>query len=190
MLHHGLKLWREQIWCVHELNEEYIANMVYVPETYRRPYDAKQPAISLNEKPVTLHADVRPASSAVPGHEPRSDNEYQRRGTANVFCAVEPNVGRHFTFPTPDRSAFQFGPAPFHLALQYPEVETIHPVINNLNIDRRKSLTEYTARKSAAKSGTCAPFTTRQLTEAGSIRQKSKSASSRASASLPEESQT
>ena len=96
----------------------------------------------LDEKPVTLHADVRPASPAVPGSEARRDNEYERRGTANVFCAVEPKAGRHFTFPTPDRSAFQFAQIVFHLAIRYPEAETIHLVMDNLNIHRRKSLTD------------------------------------------------
>ena len=28
---------------------------------------------------------------------------YERRGTANVFVAVEPTPDRHFTFPTPGR---------------------------------------------------------------------------------------
>jgi transposase len=98
--------------------------------------------LCLDEKPVTLHADVRPSSPAAPGREARRDNEYQRRGTANVFCAVEPKAGRHFTFPTPDRSAFEFAQVTLHLALQYQEAETIHLVLDNLNIHRRKSLTD------------------------------------------------
>ena len=98
--------------------------------------------VCLDEKPVTLHADVRPAFAAAPGRETRRDNEYKRCGTANVFCAVEPKAGRHFTFPTPDRSAFEFAQVAFHLALQYPEAETIHLVMDNLNIHRRKSLTD------------------------------------------------
>jgi hypothetical protein len=98
--------------------------------------------VCLDEKPVTLHADVRPTSPAVPGREARRDNQYERRGTANVLCAVKPKAGRHFTFPTPDRSAFRFTQAAFHLAIQYPEAETIHLVMDNLNIHRRKSLTD------------------------------------------------
>ena len=101
-----------------------------------------QPVVCLDEKPVTLHADVRPASPAVPGREARRDNEYERCGTANVFCAVEPQAGRHFTFPTPDRSGFEFARVAFHLAIQYSEAETIHLVLDNLNIHRRKSLTD------------------------------------------------
>ena len=54
---------------------------------------------------------------------------------------VEPKAGRHFTFPTPDRSAFQFAQVAFQVAIQYPEAKTIHLVMDNLNIHRRKSLT-------------------------------------------------
>ena len=127
---------------------------------YEKPYDPKEPVVCLDEKPVTLHADVRPASPARPGREARRDNEYERCGTANVFCAVEPKAGRHFTFPTPDRSAVEFAHVVFELADQYPQANTIHLVMDNLNIHRRKSLTDCSARRSAAKSGTDSPYTT------------------------------
>jgi len=128
--------------AVAELNDEYIAKMEDVLETYEKPYDPAEPVVCLDEKPVTLHADVRPATPAVPGREARQDSEYERRGTANVFCAVEPKVGRHFTFPTPDRSAFEFARVACQLAMEYPDAETIHLVMDNLNIHRRKSLTD------------------------------------------------
>jgi hypothetical protein len=130
------------MWCVAELNEDYIAKMEDVLETYERPYDPEQPVVCLDEKPVTLHADVRPPSPALPGREARQDNEYGRRGTANVFCAVEPKAGRHFTFATPDRSGFEFAQVAAKLALQYPDARTIHLVLDNLNIHREKSLTD------------------------------------------------
>jgi hypothetical protein len=128
------------MWCVAELDEEYIAHMEDVLETYERPYDPKQPVVCLDEKPVTLHADIRLSSPAAPGREARQDNEYKRCGTANVFCAVEPKAGRHFTFPTPDRSGFEFAQVMVDLALQYPDAETIHLVMDNLNIHHRKPL--------------------------------------------------
>jgi len=113
-----------------------------VLEVYERPYDPQEPVVCLDEKPVTLHADVRPASPAKPGREARQDNEYERRGTANIFAAVEPKAGRHFTFATPDRSGFEFAKVAFELALRYPAVRTIHLIVDNLNIHRRKSLTD------------------------------------------------
>src|SRR5260370_30896451 len=130
------------MWCVGELNEDYSAKMEDVLKTYEQPYDPDQPVVCLDEKPVTLHADVRPPSPAAPGREARRDNEYERRGTANVFCAVEPKAGRHFTFPTPDRSAFEFAQVAVQLALAYPAAKTIHLVMDNLNIHYRKSLTD------------------------------------------------
>jgi len=130
------------MWCVAELNDEYIAKMEDVLETYEKPYDPAEPVVCLDEKPVTLHADVRPSSAAQPGREARRDNEYERRGTANVFCAVEPKAGRHFTFATPNRSAFEFAQVACELAMRYREAKTIHLVMDNLNIHRRKSLTD------------------------------------------------
>jgi DDE superfamily endonuclease len=139
------------MWCVADLNEEYISKMEDVLETYERPYDANQPVVCLDEKPVTLHADVRPASPAAPGREARQDNEYERCGTANVFCAVEPKAGRHFTFPTQDRSGFEFAQVLFHLALKYPQAETIHLVMDNLNSHRRKSLSDFYGEEMASE---------------------------------------
>jgi hypothetical protein len=130
------------MWCVADLDENYVSHMEDILETYEKAYDPKQSVVCLDEKPVTLHADVRPPSPAQPGREARRDSEYQRCGTANLFCAVEPKAGRHFTFPTPDRSGFEFARVACELAMQYPEAETIHLIMDNLNIHTRKSLTD------------------------------------------------
>jgi len=130
------------MWCVGELDDEYIAKMEDVLEVLEKPYDPAQPVVCLDEKPVTLHADVRPPSPVKPGREARQDSEYERRGTANVFCAVEPKAGRHFTFATPDRSGFEFAQAVAELAFQYPDATTIHLIMDNLSSHSRKSLTD------------------------------------------------
>lgn len=111
-------------------------------ETYERPLDPAEPVVCLDEKPITLHAEVRPVALAEPGRETRRDSEYKRCGTANVFCAVEPLAGRHFTFATPNRSGLEFAMVIAKLALAYPTASTIHLVMDNLNIHRRKSLTD------------------------------------------------
>ena len=126
-----------------ELNEEYIARMEDILEVYEKPYDPNEPVICLDEKSVMLHADVRPSSPAAPGREARQDSEDERCGAANVFCAVEAQVGKHFTFATPDRTAAEFAPVACHLVQNYPDAATIHLVVDNLNIHHRKSLTDY-----------------------------------------------
>ena len=86
----------------------YIERMEDVLAVYEKPYQAAEPVVCLDEKPVSLHADVRPPRPARPGKPLRPDNEYKRCGTANVFGVVEPKAGRHFTTATPNRSAAQF----------------------------------------------------------------------------------
>ena len=81
-----------------ELNREYIEKMEDVLAVYEKPHNPAEPVVCVDEKPVSLHADVRPPIPAAPGRMAKRDNEYQRCGTANVFCAVEPKAGRHFTF--------------------------------------------------------------------------------------------
>ena len=70
------------MWCVAELNEEYIAKMEDVLEIYERPYDPAEPVVCLDEKPVTLHADVRPPL------QPSRDGK--RGGTTNTSVAARP----------------------------------------------------------------------------------------------------
>jgi len=139
------------MWVVADLDEDYITKMEDVLEVYEQPYDPQEPVVCLDEKPVTLHADVRPASLAKPGREARRDNEYKRCGTANVFCAVEPKAGRHFTFATPDRSGFEFAQVAVALALACPAAKNIHLVMDNLNIHSRKSLTYVFGAEMAAE---------------------------------------
>ena len=135
--------------------------------------------VCLDEKPVTLHADVRPVSPAQPGREARRDNEYARRGTANVFCAVEPQAGLHFTFPTPDRSGFEFAQVLFALARHYSAAKTIHVVMDNLSSHTQKSLTDLLGVEVASAVWSC--FTV-PYTPVGATRRKLRSACSHGNA--------
>jgi len=143
------------MWCVADLDDDYISKMEDVLATYERPYDPAQPVVCLDEKPVTLHADVRPVSRAQPGREARRDNEYERCGTANVFCAVEPKAGHHFTFPTPDRSGYEFAQVVFELAMHYAEATTVHLVMDNLSSHGLKSLTDLLGAETGTEVWNC-----------------------------------
>ena len=131
------------MWCIAELDDEYIEKMEDVLAVYEKPYDPAQPVVCLDEKPVTLHGDVRPPMAAAPGKIAKRDNEYKRCGTANVFLAVEPEVGWHFSLATPDRSGPEFAQAIEAIVRSYPAAHTIHLVMDNLNIHCRKTLNDY-----------------------------------------------
>ena len=135
------------MWCVAELDAEYIAKMEDVLAVYEKPYTAQEPVVCLDEKPVSLHADVRPSRAARPGHLAKRDNEYRRCGTANLFAIVEPKVGHHFTCATPNRSAAQFARIVRRVIAAYPRARTIHLVMDNLNIHCEKSLTDHFGRR-------------------------------------------
>ena len=131
------------MWCVAELDEAYIRKLEDVLELYEKPLDSAEPVVCVDEKAVSLHADVRPPQPATPGQVAKRDSEYQRCGTANVFCAVEPKAGRHYTRATPDRSAREFSQFLAELAFNYPKAKTIHLVLDNLNTHCRKSVVQY-----------------------------------------------
>jgi hypothetical protein len=130
------------MWCVAELTADYIAKMEDVLALYERPYNRREPVLCLDEKPVSLHAEVRSPRPARPGHVAKRDNEYRRCGTANLFGIVEPKAGRHFTTATPDRSARQFAVMVRRVVTAYPRARRIHLVLDNLNIHCEKSLTD------------------------------------------------
>lgn len=109
---------------------------------YERPYNAKEPVVCLDEKPVSLHAHVRAPQPARPGHAAKRDNEYRRCGTANIFGVVEPKAGRHFTCATRNRSAAAFAHMVRTLVRAYPRTRTIHLIVDNLNTHREKALTD------------------------------------------------
>jgi len=125
---------------VADLNEEYIARMEDVLKIYEKPLAERVPVVCVDEKPVVLHADVRPARPMRPGRILRRDSEYKRCGTANVFCGVEPKAGRHFTKVTPNRSSPEYADYLLEIAASYPEADTIHRVMDNLSSHRRQAI--------------------------------------------------
>jgi hypothetical protein len=130
------------MWCVARLDRQYIRKMEDVLAVYEKPYNASEPVVCLDEKPVSLHAELRSPIPARPGSPAKRDNEYRRCGTANVFGVVEPQAGRHFTRATADRSGRQFARLIDDLTRRYATARTIHLVMDNLNTHGRKCLTD------------------------------------------------
>ncbi len=119
------------MWCVAQLNREYIRKMEDVLALYEKPYDAREPVVCLDEKPVSLHRELRSPILAKPGSPAKHDNEYRRCGTANAFGVVEPKAGRHFTRATVNRSGAQFARLIDYLTRRYSTARTIHLVMDN-----------------------------------------------------------
>ena len=47
------------MWCVAELDEDYIARMEDVLAVYEKPLSDREPVVCIDQKPVVLHEEVR-----------------------------------------------------------------------------------------------------------------------------------
>jgi len=101
---------------------------------YERPYNPKRPVVCVDETNKTLHNTPRGTLPIETGHALRQDYEYERNGTANIFMAVEPLIGRRKTFVTDQRTNQDFAELLRYLSDdEYPDAEKIVLVTDNLN---------------------------------------------------------
>jgi len=103
--------------------------------------------VCLDEKSTQLLAHSRVALPMRPGRPARQDYEYVRRGTCNLFVAVEPQGGRRCVVVTERRAKPDFVRfARYLLERVYRSARRIHLVMDNLNIHFRSCFEEVLAR--------------------------------------------
>ena len=139
------------MWCIGEVTDEYIRKMEDVLAVYEKPYNPKEPVVCLDERPLTLHGEVRSPIGMKAGRIRKRDGEYVRCGTANAFCGVEPKAGRHFTKITRNRKAPEFAKMVDKILRAYPKASTIHLVMDNLSTHKEKSLREHFGERIGSK---------------------------------------
>lgn len=117
--------------------------MEEVLDLYALPYDPAFPLVCMDEASKQLVAEVRKSLPLKPGSMPRYDSEYQRNGTANIFIACEPLMGKRFTKVTERRTKVDW--AHFIKELldgPYAHVPRICLLMDNLNTHHKSSLYE------------------------------------------------
>jgi hypothetical protein len=117
--------------------------MESVLDLYKRRYDRARPVVCIDEKPVQLREDVREPIPTASGRPRRTDHEYRRRGTANLFVVYEPLRGWRRIEATERRTKVDFA----HLLRRvvdddYPKAEEVQVVCDNLNIHNLSALYE------------------------------------------------
>jgi len=114
-----------------------------VLEVYHRPYDPQRPVVCMDECSKQLIGEVRTPLPPKPGQIAKYDSEYERRGTANVFMAVEPLGGKRKLRVTDRRTRVDWAQfIHFLLMTVYPEAAIIVLVMDNLNTHSIASLYE------------------------------------------------
>jgi hypothetical protein len=135
---------------------EFVASMEDVLEVYHRAYNVRRPVVCMDEASKQLIAEVREPLPAKPGSVAKQDSEYERRGTANLFMAVEPLAGKRTVQVTDRRTKIDWAQfIKFLLLTVYPEAAVVVLVMDNLNTHGIGSLYEAfdpeTARSLAAR---------------------------------------
>jgi hypothetical protein len=113
---------------------EFVAAMEDVLDVYHRPYDPERPVVCMDECSKQLIGEARTPLPPKPGQTAKYDSEYERRGTANVFMAVEPLRGKRKLRITERRTRVDWAQfIRFLLLTVYPEAAVIVLVMDNLN---------------------------------------------------------
>ena len=123
------------MWCIAEITKEYRKRMYKVLALYARPYDKKYPVVCMDEKSKQLMQDVGGVIPLKPGSPEKYDSEYCRKGTRNIFVAVEPLAGKRKIKVTLQRKKSDFAYFIKELITQaYSHAKKIQLVLDNLNI--------------------------------------------------------
>ena len=129
-----LKPWRKDMWCIPEVNADYVARMEDVLDLYAEAPDPKRPVVCFDESPTQLIGEVRQPIPAAPGQIERYDCEYRRNGTANLFVFVDVNRPWRKVKVTERRANADFAACMRDLTdIHYPGAERIRVVLDNLS---------------------------------------------------------
>jgi DDE superfamily endonuclease len=114
-----------------------------VLEVYHRPHDSRRPLVCMDECSKQLIAEIRDPLPPRPGNVAKYDSEYERRGTANIFMAVEPLAGKRTVQVTDRRKRTDWALFIRHLLLTvHPKAAVVVLVMDNLNTHGIASLYE------------------------------------------------
>jgi hypothetical protein len=139
-----LKPWQHQQWVIPpQANAEFVWAMEDVLEVYTRAYDPQCPQRCVDETSKHLVAETRVPIPAAPGQPERIDDEYERKGTANLLMVFEPLAGRRRVKVTARRTAVDFAQLLREVLDEpYPQAEKIGLGMDHLHTHQPASLCE------------------------------------------------
>ena len=131
-------------WCIppHQ-SGAFVAGMADVLEVYGRPYNPEKPVVCMDKKPYQKLDHVRKPLPMQPGFIEKVDSEYKREGTCSIFIFTEPLVGWRYAEALNRRTKIDWAHMiKWMLNEQYPDVEKVVVVMDNLNTHNISSLYE------------------------------------------------
>jgi transposase len=130
----ALKPWRQDMWCIPQIDGAYVARMEDVLDLYAETPDPKRPVVCFDESPMQLIGEVRQPIPATPGQPCRYDYEYRRNGTVNLFVCLDAHRPWRTVKVTDQRAARDFAECMRELVdVHYPKADLIRVVMDNLS---------------------------------------------------------
>ena len=135
-----------------DANAAFVAAMEDVIEVYHRPHDPDRPVVCVDETSKQLIIETRMPIPAKPGQPRRTDYEYKRNGTANLFMMFAPLEGWRHVKVTDRRTALDYAQMLRELSdTHFPQATKIVLVQDNLNTHKPASLYEAFPAKEARR---------------------------------------
>ncbi len=129
-----LQPWRQKMWCIPEINGEYVARMEDVLDLYAQDPDPRRPVVCFDESPTQLIGETRQPIPATPGQVERVDYEYRRCGTVNLFVFLDAHRPWRKVKVTQRRTAADFAQCMRELVdVDFPQADQIRVVMDNLS---------------------------------------------------------
>lgn len=140
------------MWCISKIDDEFRKRMYDILDLYNEPYNPKEPVIGLDEKTKQIIADKRSRVPMKPGSPERYDYEYVRKGTANIFVAVDFKGGKRATVVTNKRTKQDFALVVKQLVdVDFKKADKLLLTIDNLNTHFESSFYETFSKKEARR---------------------------------------
>ena len=129
-----LKPWRKDMWCIPQVDGEFVARMEDVLDLYAEEPNPKRPVVCFDESPTQLIGEMRQPIPAAPGQLERFDCEYKRNGTANLFIFLDVHRPWRKVKVTERRSAEDYAHCMREVVdVHCPDAERIRVVQDNLS---------------------------------------------------------
>jgi hypothetical protein len=140
------------MWCIGEITEEYRHRMYALLALYAKPLNPLEPVVCIDEKSLQLVAHSRAPLPMSAGQAAKDDYEYVRKGTCNLFVAIEAKAGQRTVVATQHRGKVEFVDfVVCLLATVYAGVRRLHLVLDNLNTHFAASFHDVLGRSAAQR---------------------------------------
>ncbi len=140
------------MWCIAKITPEYRERMYRILDLYEEKYNKKYPVVCMDEKSCQLLKEARKPIPLKEGSIAKHDYEYVRKGTGNIFVAIDAKAGKHFLSVTQRRIKQDFANFVKKLIEEvYPKAKKIRLVLDNLNTHFEKSFYETFPEKEAKR---------------------------------------